>query len=151
MSSKGVGLSVYPTSSFFQAVLPVGSNIVETARINCADSQYATLYFDVDPQGSATSNVAFIIADQPFSGAADFYARGVENLLYLDASALLGGPAYQSNVYASIKTLGVALTSQVNITIPLFGSYAFSLFLADVGDAVAPAAVTASVVLFKAI
>lgn len=150
MSSKGVGISVYPTSSFFQAVLPAGSNIVETARINCADSQYATLYFDVDPGASITSNVGFIIADQPFSGSA-FYNRGVENLLYLDASALLGAPAYQSNVYASLKTLGVALNGQVNITIPVFGSYAFSLFLADVGDAVAPAAVTASVVLFRAI
>lgn len=151
MSSKGVGISVYPSSSFFEAVLPVGSNPVETARINCADSQYATLYFDVDPQGSATSNVAFIIADQPFSGSADFYPRGVENLLYLDASALIGVPAYQSNVYASVKTLGVALDGQVSITIPTFGSYAFSLFLVDSGDAVAPAAVTASVVLFKAI
>ena len=151
MSSKGVGVSVYPTSTFFQAVLPTGTNIVESARINCADSQYATLYFTIDPLGSATSNVAFIIADQPFSGATDFYARGVENLLYLDASALAGNPAYQSNVYASIKTLGVGNSGQVNITIPVFGSYAFSLFMADIGDAVAPAAVTASVVLFKAI
>ena len=150
-TSNGVGISVYRSSSFFQAVLPAASNIVETARINCADSQYATLYFDVDAQGSATSNVAFIVADQPFSGSPDFYARGVENLLYLDASALLGTPAYQSNVYASIKTLGVALDGQVSLTIPTFGSYAFSLFLADIGDAVAPAAVTASVVLFKAI
>ena len=149
-TSNGVGISVYRSSSFFQAVLPVASNIVETAQIACADSQYATLYFSVDPQGSATSNVAFIIADQPFSGSA-FYNRGVENLLYLDASALLGAPAYQSNVYASIKTLGVALDGQVSLTIPTFGSYAFSLFLADIGDAVAPAAVTASVVLFKAI
>lgn len=150
MSSKGVGISVYPSSSFFQAVLPAGTP-VETARINCADSQYATLYFDVDPGASITSNVGFIIADQPFSGSPDFYPRGVENLLYLDASALIGSPAYQSNVYASVKTLGVALDGQVNITIPVFGSYAFSLFLADFGDAVAPAAVTASVVLFRAI
>lgn len=151
MSSKGIGVSVYPSSSFFQAVLPVGSNPVETARIACADSQYATLYFSVDAQGSATSNVAFIIADQPFSGSPDFYPRAIENLLYLDASALVGGPAYQSNVYTSVKTLGVGSNSQVNITIPVFGSYAFSLYLADFGDAVAPAAVTASVVLFKAI
>ena len=149
MSSKGVGVSVYPTSSFFQAVLPAGTP-VETARIACADSQYATLYFDVDPGASATSNVGFIIADQPFSGSA-FYNRGVENLLYLDASATLSRPAYQSNVYASLKTLGVALNGQVNITIPVFGSYAFSLFLGDFGDPVAPAAVTASVVLFRAI
>jgi hypothetical protein len=150
MSSKGVGITVYPTSSFFQAVLPAGTP-VETARINCADSQYATLYFDVDPNGSATSNVGFIIADQPFSGSPDFYPRGVENLLYLDASALVGVPAYQSNVYQSLKTLGVALDGQVSITIPVFGSYAFSLYLGDFGDPVNPATVTASVVLFKAI
>jgi len=150
MSSKGVGISVYPTSSFFQGVLPAGGMPIETAQIACADSQYATLYFNVDPGASATSNVAFIIADQPFSGSA-FYNRGVENLLYLDASATLGAPAYQSNVYASLKTLGVALGGQVNITIPVFGSYAFSLFIADFGDTVAPATVSASVVLFRAI
>lgn len=150
MSSNGVGISVYPSSSFFQAVLPLGSLPVETARIACADSQYATLYFDVDPGASITSNVGFIIADQPFSGSA-FYNRGVENLLYLDASALIGNPAYQSNVYASVKTLGVGQSDTVSITIPVFGSYAFSLFLGDFGDTVAPAAVTASVVLFKAI
>ena len=149
MSSNGIGISVYPTSSFFQAVLPAGTNPVNTADIACADSQYATLYFNIG-NASITSNVGFIINDQPFSGSV-FYMRAVENLLYLDASALLGMPAYQSNVYATFKTLGVGLNGQVNITIPIFGSYAFSLSLVDAGDAVAPATVSASVVLFKAI
>ena len=148
MSSHGVGISIYPTSSFFQAVLPAGSP-VETSHIACADSQYATLFFNIS-NASPTSNVAFIITDQPFSGSA-FYQRGIENPLYLDVSAVINAPAYQTNVYTSFKSLGVGLNGTVNTTIPLFGSYAFSLYLIDMGDMVAPATVSASVVLFKAI
>lgn len=152
MSSKGIGIAVYPTSSFFQAVT-TGGTPVQAAEVQCADFQYATLYFEVN-NATVNTNIGLIILDQPYSGAS-FFVRSIENPLYLDGTPLAAAPSYITSILPNIKLFSSGADAlgdspQFSHTFQIFGSYGLSAYVADFSGETG-AQVTASLVLFKGI
>lgn len=152
MSSKGIGIAVYPTSSFFQGVTAAGPPS-QAAEVQCADFQYATLYFEVN-NATVNTNIGFVILDQPFSGAS-FFVRSIENPLYLDGTPLVAAPSYITSILPNIKLFASGADAindvqQFSHTFQIFGSYGLSAFIGDFSGETG-AQVTASLVLFKGI
>lgn len=152
MSSKGIGIAVYPSSSFFQAVT-AGGNPSQAAEVQCADFQYATLYFEVN-NATVNTNIGLAILDQPYSGAS-FFVRSIENPLYLDGTSLVAAPSYITSILPNIKLFAsgadaISDVQQFSHTFQIFGSYGVSAFISDFSGETG-AQVTASLVLFKGI
>lgn len=147
MSSKGQGIAVYQPSQFIQLSLPTGGDSFTSPIVNCADYQYATLFLNV-VNTSTSSQVIFAIQDQAFSGSGNF-ERSIENPVYSDPFG--DGTAYQSNVKTNYKYLCLGQNTNVSYTFPVFGNYGVGVTVADIGDAVTPATVSGSLVLFKAV
>jgi len=153
MSSKGIGIVVYPSSSFFQAVTSTGATPVQAAQVQCADFQYGTVYFEVN-NATVNTNIGLIILDQPYSGAS-FFVRSIENPLYLDGTNTVGAPSYITSILPNIKLFSsgaaaLGVSPQFSHTFQIFGSYGVSAYVADFSGETG-AQVTASLVLFKGI
>jgi hypothetical protein len=152
MSSKGIGIVVYPSSSFFQAVT-TGTSSGQAAEVQCADFQYGTVYFEVN-NATVNTNIGLIILDQPYSGA-NFFVRSIENPLYLDGTNIVGAPSYITSILPNIKLFSsgsdaLGDSPQFSHTFQIFGSYGVSAYVADFSGETG-AQVTASLVLFKGI
>lgn len=153
MSSKGIGIAVYPSSSFFEGVLADGDPS-QAAEVQCADFQYGTLYFEVN-NATVNTNVGYLLLDQPYSGAS-FHVRSIENPLYLDGSNFVGGPSYVTSILPNVKVFASGSdavggpTQTFSHTFQIFGSYGLSAYIADFSGETG-AQVTSSLVLFKGI